>query len=72
MGWVVAAVRELRLAHARITLIQAEPIDHPRLALYAAVNARGVLASGFGGANRLAGGGEIERELPGQGPLLVG
>ena len=71
-GGHVAAVRELRLAHTRITLVQGEPIDHPRAALYAAVNARGVLASGFGGAIRLAGGGEIERELRGQGPLLVG
>ena len=68
----MAAVRELRLAHTRITLIEGEPIDYPRAALYAAVNARGVLASGFGGAIRLAGGGEIERELRGQGPLLVG
>jgi O-acetyl-ADP-ribose deacetylase (regulator of RNase III) len=69
---VVSATRELLLAHARITLVEGEPIDHPRAALYAAVNARGVLASGFGGAIRLAGGGEIERELRGQGPLLVG
>jgi len=53
-------------------MIEGEPIDHVRSALYAAVNARGVLASGFGGAIRLAGGGEIERELRGQGPLLVG
>lgn len=68
----MAAVRELRLAHTRITLVQGEPIDYPRAALYAAVNARGVLASGFGGAIRLAGGGEIERELRGQGPLLIG
>lgn len=68
----MAAVRELLLGHTRITLIEGEPIDHPRAALYAAVNARGVLASGFGGAIRLAGGGEIERELRGQGPLLVG
>ncbi len=68
----MAAVRELQLAHTRITLIQGEPIDYPRSALYAAVNARGVLASGFGGAIRLAGGGDIERELRGQGPLLVG
>ena len=72
MGDVLTALRELLLAHTRISLIQGEPIDHPRAALYAAVNARGVLASGFGGAIRLAGGGEIERELRGQGPLLVG
>jgi O-acetyl-ADP-ribose deacetylase (regulator of RNase III) len=74
MEWeaAVATVRELRLRHARVTLILGEPIDHPREALYAAVNARGVLASGFGGAIRIAGGGEIERELRGQAPLLVG
>ena len=71
-GEWLAAERELRLAHARITLIQAEPINYPRAALYAAVNARGVLASGFGGVIRLAGGGEIERELRGQAPLLPG
>ena len=64
--------RELLIGHTRITLIQAEPIDHPRAALYAAANARGVLASGFGGAIRLAGGGEVERELRGQAPLLIG
>jgi O-acetyl-ADP-ribose deacetylase (regulator of RNase III) len=68
----VAAVREMHLGHTRIILIQGEPIDHPRAALYAAVNARGVLASGFGGAIRLAAGGEIERELRLQGRLLVG
>jgi O-acetyl-ADP-ribose deacetylase (regulator of RNase III) len=74
LGWggLVAAVREMHLGHTRVTLIQGEPIDHPRAALYAAVNARGVLASGFGGAIRLAAGGEIERELRGQGRLLVG
>ncbi len=68
----MAAVRDLQLGQTRITLIQGEPIDNPRAALYAAVNARGVLASGFGGAIRLAAGGEVERELRGQGPLLVG
>lgn len=68
----MAAVRELLLAHTRITLVQAEPIDHVREALYASVNSRGVLVSGFGGAIRLVGGGEIERELRSQGPLLVG
>jgi O-acetyl-ADP-ribose deacetylase (regulator of RNase III) len=71
-GGLVVAVRELRIAHARVTLIQGEPIDHPRKALYAAVNARGVLASGFSGAIRLAGGSEIERELRERAPLLVG
>ncbi len=68
----MVAERKLQLTHTRITLIQGEPIDHPRSALYAAVNARGVLATGFGGAIRLAAGGEVERELRGQGPLLVG
>ena len=71
-GRLVSAVRELRIAHALVTLIQGEPIDYPRAALYAAVNARGVLASGFGGAIRLAGGSEVERELRGRAPLLVG
>lgn len=64
--------QELRLAHTRILLVEGEPIAHPRAAFYAAVNARGVLASGFGGVIRLTGGAEIERELRGQGPLLVG
>lgn len=68
----MAAVRELRIAHARIALVQGEPIDHPRAALYAAVNGRGVLVTAFGGAIRLAGGGEIERELREQAPLLIG
>lgn len=62
----------LQLAHTRISLIQGEPIDHPRSAIYAAVNSRGILASGFGGAIRLAAGGEVERDLRAQGPLLVG
>jgi O-acetyl-ADP-ribose deacetylase (regulator of RNase III) len=68
----MAAVRELQLQHARITLIEGEPIDHLRPALYAAANARGVLATGLGGAIRLAGGAEIERELREQAPLLIG
>ena len=68
----MAIVRTLLLRSARVDLILGEPIDHPRAALYAAVNARGVLASGFGGAIRLAAGGDVERELRAQSPLLVG
>jgi len=55
-----------------VMLIEGAPITHGNDAFYAAINARGVLASGFGGAIRLAGGADVERELRGQGPLLVG
>jgi O-acetyl-ADP-ribose deacetylase (regulator of RNase III) len=68
----VAAVREMQCGHTRITLVEGEPIHFPRETIYTTVNARGVMASGFAGAIRLAAGAEVERELRAQGPLLVG
>lgn len=71
----LAATRELEYGDTRIVLVEGEPIDSLRAALLVPVNARGVMASGFAGAVRLAAGGEVERELRaagGQAPLLVG
>jgi O-acetyl-ADP-ribose deacetylase (regulator of RNase III) len=68
----LAARRELRLGHARILLIEGDPIDHPSSAMYTSGNARGIMASGMAGAIRLSGGAEIERELRSHPHLLVG
>ena len=68
----MTAMRELRLGTTNVLLVEGAPVAYLSEALFATVNARGVLASGFGGAIRLAGGGEVERELRGQAPLLVG
>lgn len=68
----MAVTRELQCGHTRVTLIEGEPLDHPREGLLLTVNARGVMASGLAGAIRLAAGGEVERELRSLGSLLVG
>jgi O-acetyl-ADP-ribose deacetylase (regulator of RNase III) len=68
----VAATRELHYEHTRIVLVEGDPIDHLRQSVLVPVNARGVMASGFAGAVRLAAGGGVERELRERGPLLVG
>jgi O-acetyl-ADP-ribose deacetylase (regulator of RNase III) len=65
-------LRALRLGGVEVALVAAQPIDVVSEALYAATNALGVLASGFGGAIRLAAGSDVERELMAQRPLLVG
>ena len=64
--------RLLRYAHTDIRLVVGSPLDHLSEALYVAVNARAVLASGLAGSIRLLGGAEIERELRLHGQLLVG
>lgn len=68
----MSAGRLLRFGHTDIQLIEGQPLDHPSEALYVAVNARAVLASGLAGAIRLAAGQDVERELRLQGNLQVG
>jgi O-acetyl-ADP-ribose deacetylase (regulator of RNase III) len=65
-------MRELRVGSTSVKLVEGAPMTQLNEALYATVNAQGVLASGFGGAIRLSAGAEIERELRAQAPLLVG
>jgi O-acetyl-ADP-ribose deacetylase (regulator of RNase III) len=60
------------LRHARIILVEGDPMDHPSSAMYTGGNARGIMASGMAGAIRLAGGPEVERELRSHPHLLVG
>jgi O-acetyl-ADP-ribose deacetylase (regulator of RNase III) len=62
----------LRFASTQIELLDGRAIEHLSDAMLTAANTRGLLASGHAGALRLAGGGDIERELQAQAPLLVG
>jgi O-acetyl-ADP-ribose deacetylase (regulator of RNase III) len=64
--------RAVRLSGARIHFVDGSPIEHLSEALYAAVNSRGIMASGLAGAIRLAAGAEVERELRAIPNLLLG
>jgi O-acetyl-ADP-ribose deacetylase (regulator of RNase III) len=68
----VAATVELRYRHTCIELAEGEPVDFLRESVLVAVNARGVMASGFAGAVRRAAGAGTERALRARGTLLVG
>lgn len=68
----MSGVRELSVDGATITFAIGKLDAYPAEAICIGVNAEGIMASGHAGIIRLAGGGEIERELRAHAPLLVG
>jgi O-acetyl-ADP-ribose deacetylase (regulator of RNase III) len=62
----------VRFANTTIAFASESPLDRLSEALYTAINARGIMASGLPGAIRLAAGPDVEREIRAQANLLVG
>jgi O-acetyl-ADP-ribose deacetylase (regulator of RNase III) len=62
----------LRFGRTTLAALLGDLVDQPVDALVIAANQRGVMGAGAAGAVRLAGGGEIERELMENAPLPLG
>ena len=65
-------IAELYSGATRVLIVDGTPLEHLNEGLYAGANAKGVMGAGLAAEIRRLGGPDIERELRGQGPLLLG
>lgn len=63
---------ELYFGGARIVFIEGRPLEHLSAGIFTGANAQGVMGAGLAAEIRSVAGAEVERELRGRGPLLLG